>query len=187
MLKHKAIEMRKEGYTYKEIADCLGVKESWCKYHLKGVNNGADNYIEDMRKIGVPVGDKVVLTKWVAKGVIFKSFPNVTYNRSLYLLTKAKNAGVIVVPDSTNLNAPTASYTELVSSALDLRYRLEEIVENYMNNLTKGEHPLPNRKAVQEDIITLAIGGKRESTINKVFREEELLIEIEELRELDFI
>lgn len=186
MLKHKAIEMRKEGHTYKEIADYLCVKESWCKYHLKGVDTGANKYVEDMKKAGVAIGDKVVLTRWVAKGIIFKTHQNVSYDRSLYLLNKAKKFGIIVTPDCTNLNSPTASYTNLITYALELKCRVEEMIDEYISNLKEGEYEQPHRMSIQQELLKLSL-GTREGTTNRVNRIESILIEVEALKELDFI
>lgn len=186
MLKQQALDMRKEGCTYKEISDLLGVKESWCKYHLKGVDTGANKYVEDMKKAGVAIGDKVVLTRWVAKGIIFKTHQNVSYDRGLYLLNKAKKFGIIIIPDCTNLNSPTASYTDLITYALELKCRVEEMIDEYIDNLKEGEYEQPHRMSIQQELLKLAL-GTREGTTNRVNRIESILIEVEALKELDFI
>ena len=185
-MKEQAINLWERGCTYKEIAETLGVKESWCKYHLKGVDTGSNKYVEDMKSVGVKIGDKVVLTRWVAKGVIFKNHQNVSYDRGLYLLNKAKKFGIVVIPDCTNLNSPTLSYTNLITYALELKHRIDEMVDEYMNNLPDGEYEQPHKMSIQQELLKLALGG-REGTTNRVNRVESILIEVESLKELDFI
>jgi hypothetical protein len=52
--KAKAIKLRSEGFTYKEISESLGCSENWCKKNLKGISPTPvlDRIVEEVKRLG---------------------------------------------------------------------------------------------------------------------------------------
>lgn len=182
-----AKKLREEGFTYKQIVEELGVTIGWCKYNLKGVKSLiADKYIKEIKdncliRGGVNFG----IGNYQAKGIIFKHFENISYDRSLYLMNKAKASGVLIRPDWVNLNKPLESYTTMLTDAMDINYYIEDKIDDYIRGLDVGEFDRPNRNAVKREMLSLALGAwvSKERLGDRVVRNEAILNEIPKTEE----
>ena len=181
MLKQQALDMRKDGCTYKEISDILGVKESWCKYHLKGVDTGANKYLDELKEIcTVKDGVNYGVTRYKAIGVIYKYFPDVKKEKINNLIKKARDNGIMIIPNCTNLNNPIESYTDIISMSIDLRYYIDELIDTYMNSMVTGEFELPKIEDIKKELICLTFPNK-EPIKQRVPRHEKVMYELEGL------
>lgn len=154
-IKDRAIQLRKEGRTYPEISQALGVSVDWCKKNLRGVTKPkpTDACVEEIITLGLrPQG----VTEYEATGVIFKHHTNASKDKVRYLKNKAKeNKDCIIHSGWIDTMNPNQSHKSMNAIALHLMDQVDLLVEDYM-----GMYPSTNRWSVRHEILKLAFANK---------------------------
>lgn len=178
-MREKAVELRKQGKTYKEIVQLLdgAVSLDWCKRNLKGVLKKEDNSacIAELELLASrPEG----ITEYEATGIIFKHFENATPNKVRYIKRVIKeNPKLLIRPDWSDAEQPTESYRSIMALSIHLADEIEWLVQDFMNR-----YPNANPWAVKHEILKLAFSDKmsHEPLTNRIHRNEVIIEEMEE-------
>ena len=179
-LKEKAIELRKKGMTYKQIAGALNgaVSVDWCKKNLKGVTRAQkkDECLEELIALGIrPCG----ITEYEANKIIFKYHDNATKDKLRYIKDKAKEMEPKCLIHSGWIDPmmPRDSHKAMNAFVLHLMDHVEELVEDY-----RELYPNTNEWAVKHEMLKLAFSSKisPESLGTRIFRNEKLAEALED-------
>lgn len=179
-LKQKAVSLRQQGLTYKEIVSALdgAVSVDWCKRNLKGVTSvqKKDECLQELIALGVrPCG----VTEYEANGVIFKYHHNATKDKLRYIKDKAKEMEPKCLIHSGWIDPmmPRDSHKAMNAFVLHLMDHVEELVEDY-----RELYPNTNEWAVKHEMLKLAFSSKisPESLGTRLFRNEKLAETLED-------
>lgn len=179
-LKQKAISLRQQGFTYKEIVSALdgAVSVDWCKKNLKGVTRTQkkDECLQELIALGVrPCG----VTEYEANKLIFKYHHNATKDKLRYIKDKAKEMEPKCLIHSGWIDPmmPRDSHKAMNAFVLHLMDHVEELVEDY-----RELYPNTNEWAVKHEMLKLAFSSKisPESLGTRLFRNEKLAETLED-------
>lgn len=152
-MKEQAIELRKQGRTYQQISDQLGVSVDWCKRQLKGVKKEKDLITEAcldelILKATRPEG----VTVYEANAIIFKHHKDNQLSKDQIkdMRRKAsnKNKDCLFRPPWVDALAPTQSYKSMLAYITHMLDELDNIVRWYCE-----EHPTVNSGSVRYEIL----------------------------------
>lgn len=179
-LKQKAISLRQQGFTYKEIVSALdgAVSVDWCKKNLKGVTRTQkkDECLQELIALGVrPCG----VTEYEASKLIFKYHHNATKDKLRYIKDKAKEMEPKCLIHSGWIDPmmPRDSHKAMNAFVLHLMDHVEELVEDY-----RELYPNTNEWAVKHEMLKLAFSSKisPESLGTRLSRNEKLAETLED-------
>ena len=179
-LKQKAVSLRQQGLTYKEIVSALdgAVSVDWCKKNLKGVTRvqKKDECLQELIALGVrPCG----VTEYEANKLIFKYHHNATKDKLRYIKDKAKEMEPKCLIHSGWIDPmmPRDSHKAMNAFVLHLMDHVEELVEDY-----RELYPNTNEWAVKHEMLKLAFSSKisPESLGTRLFRNEKLAETLED-------
>lgn len=170
-MKDKAIQLRSEGYTYKEIVQLLdgAVSLDWCKKNLKGVKDKVDNQpcIDELKTLSsTPTG----LTEYQATGVILKHFPDASTNKIRYIKRKVKqDPSCFIRPDWMDTEKPNESFKSILALSIHLMDEVTSLVEDFC-----ARYPNSNPWSVKHEILKLAFSDKvsQEPLAARIYRNE---------------
>lgn len=153
MSKEKAIELRKQGLTYQQIADKIDVSVDWCKRSLKGVKRDKDLITEAcldelILKATKPEG----ITVYEANAIIFRHHKDtqLTKDQVKDLRRKAsnKNKDCLFRPPWVDATAPTESYKSMLAYTTHLLDEVDNVVRWYCES-----YPSVNEHSVRYEIL----------------------------------
>jgi len=173
-LKEKAIDLRRQGYTYQQIVSALdgAVSLDWCKKHLKGVGKGeqSDKCVLEIIELAIrPNG----VTDYEATGIVFKHHPNASKDKVRYIKTKAKKQEpkCLIHAGWIDPMQPHKSHVSMNAFVLHLMDQLDLMVEDYIST-----YPNSNRHSVRYEMLKLAFSDKisPEPLSRRLYRNEQL-------------
>lgn len=183
-VKERAIALRLEGKTYKQIVESLdgAVSIDWCKRSLKDVKGGtkksSDEALEKIIALALrPQG----CTNYELNGVLYTQFPNQKlegdYMQSYKRRAKYRNKDCIFRPAWVSPTQPRESQTTLYSLASDLFERLHEYVEDYTNTF-----PDTDKKTVWMELLKISNGHLNPEGLDKRFERNNTVVQALEER-----
>lgn len=176
-LRQKAVALRQQGLTYKQISEHLdgALSVDWCKRNLKTVEVGeSDACIEEIIALGVrPQG----ITEYEATGIVFKHHPNASKDKVRYAKKKAReNKECLIHSGWIDHMKPTESHKSMNAYVLHLMDQLDLLVGDYMYS-----YPNSNKWSVKYEMLKLAFSSKisPEPLSGRLYRNELLAEEME--------
>lgn len=154
-LKEQAIALRKQGKTYKQIADELNneVSVDWCKRNLKAVKQKTeDPALEEIITLAVrPEG----CTNYELVGVLYKYQIETKgdYMTSYKRKAKTRNKHCLFRPGWMPTTEPKLGVHRMNTLASDLFERIQESVADFLQ-----EFPEADAKSVAGELVKLANG-----------------------------
>jgi len=150
-LKDKAVALRQEGRTYKQITEELDVSIDWCKRNLKGVSKPSNTTecVQELIALGSrPQG----VTEYEATGVVFKYYENASKDKIRYMKNKAReNPDCLIHSGWIDHMNPNQSHKAINAFALHLLNELEVAVDQYLEL-----YPNSNRWSVRREMLKLS-------------------------------
>lgn len=156
-IKDKALALRKEGHSYREISNLLDnqISIDQCKRLLKGVERPkqTDACVAEIIELGRrPSG----VTDYEATGVVYKHHEDANKNKVRYLKDKAKEVPEVVIHSGwIDHTKPNMSHRAINAFAIHIADYLEQMVDDYMI-----EYPNTNKWAVRHEMLKLAFSDK---------------------------
>jgi len=177
-LKDKAVTLKQEGRTYKQISEELGVSVDWCKRNLKGVTKTANTNecVQEIIALGTrPQG----VTEYEANGVVFKYYDNASKDKLRYMKNKAKeNPNCLIHSGWIDHMNPNQSHKAINAFALHLLNELEVAVDHYLEL-----YPNSNRWSVRYEILKLSFPKISQEPLAGRVMKNEVLAELMEERD----
>lgn len=158
-VKERAVELRLQGKTYKEIADILdGVSVDWCKRNLKGLKPKAQGVSEEALQEVINLAIRPEgCTNYELNAVLFKYFEKGElkgdYMQGYKRRAKYRNSDCVFRPGWISKTLPKHSQTLLYSMASDLFERFQEAVADYTDTF-----PDTDKKAVLMELVKISNG-----------------------------
>lgn len=181
-IKERAMSLRKQGMTYKQISSSLdgAVSIDWCKKNLKNIKKSQSNdlCIQEIIKLGCrPQGT----TEYEATAVVFKYYENASTDKIRYLKNKAKEIEpkcLIHTGWIDHMN-PSKSHDSLNTIVLHLMDHLDLLVEDYLEL-----YPNCNKWSVRHEMLKLAFSDKisGEPLASRLYKNELLAEMLQERR-----
>ncbi len=174
-IKQRAIELRKQGMTYKEISSALdgAVSVDWCKRNLKGKEGAVRERInpkcvDEIIKLGErPQG----IMYYEANAIILSYYPKADGYKQRYIRDKAKaqSPECIIHNGWIDHMKPNESHKAINAFALHLMDEIELMVDDYMFS-----YPNANRWSVRYEMLKLALDQQisKESLNSRVYTNE---------------
>lgn len=180
----EAEDLRRQGYTYKEIVQLLdgAVSIDWCKRNLKGLKQKEDNTIciQEIKELAIrPEG----VSEYEATGVVYKHFENASVNKVRYIKRMIKKDPTCLIrPDWMDTHHPTESFKSIMALSVHLADEISCLVEDFM-----GRYHRANPWSVKHEILKLAFSDKVsvEPLTNRIRRNEVLIETLEERMEME--
>lgn len=175
-IKDKAIQLRKEGHTYPEISQALGVSVDWCKRNLRGINykKPEDPVLSAIIQLAArPEG----CTNYEITGLVFKHSEELIgkgdYMSSYKRKARAKNKSCLFRPAWISPTKALESQQVLYTLANDLYERIQEAVADYTSLFPEVE----DKKAVLDEIVKISNGHLIPEGLNTRLMRHEALVE----------
>lgn len=154
-VKEKALALRKQGFTYKEISSSLdgAVSVDWCKRNLKEKKTSTTDNKECVKEL-IVLGERPEgVTHYEANNLINKYYPNANDNKIRYLKDKAKSSSpnCIIHTGWIDHMKPNESHKAMNAFALHLMDQVDLMVEDY-NEM----YPNSNKWSVRYEMLKLA-------------------------------
>lgn len=177
-LKEKAIALRKDGLTYKEIVIALdgAVSVDWCKKNLKGVKKEriSDDCIRELvERASMPSG----ITVYQANEIIFKHNRHTKLSKETLrsIRNKAKYASekCLFRPAWIDPEKSIESYKSMMAYTIHLLGEIDEIVRHY-----KDSYPSVDASAVRYELVKHVFPSITAEPLNGRIRRSELASEM---------
>ena len=178
--KERAVTLREQGYTYKQIVEALdgAVSLDWCKKTLKHIKKPKedDECLKELLELGCrPEG----VTHYEANGIIYKHRPNATKSNMDYIKEKAKKADSRFVIHTGWIDhmKPNESHKAMNAFALHLMDQVDLMVEDYIETF-----PNSNKWSVRYEMLKLAFSKQisPEPLLSRVYTNEKLAERMED-------
>ena len=156
-LEHKAMELRKQGLSYKEISSTLNgvLSVDWCKKNLKNILKGKkeDPCMDELILLASrPQG----LQDYEAVGIMFKYNPDVSQNQINYMKDKLKKTpNCLLHKGWIDTMKPEQSHKSMNTFALHLMDSVDQMVDEYLDM-----YPNTNRWSVRNELLQLSFSDK---------------------------
>lgn len=158
-VKERAIELRLEGKTYKQIADALEcVSVDWCKRNLKGLKPKAQGVSEEALQEVIKLATRPEgCTNYELNAVLFKYFEKGElqgdYMQGYKRRAKYRNKDCIFRPAWVSPTLPKQSQRLLYLMASDLFERFQEAVDDYT-----ATFPDTDKRTVWMELVKISNG-----------------------------